>query len=160
MKKRIHLLIAALGLLVALPAVAIAQDKVAIYRWNLGNDWVEARADDEAGMLNAGYTHRTFVGYLFREPVEGTVAINRWHFVKTDDWVTVREDESSSMVRFGYTDKVLLGYAYATPRSNTVPLNRWNLIKTGDWVTVPETASADMQRFGYTNKTLVAYAPK
>ena len=149
----------AIVLMACLPYLSYGQEKIAIYRWSHGNDWVEARADEQANFEKWGYGNKTLVGYLFKEPVDGSVAISRWVNLKTNDWMTVREDESTATEGKGYTSKVLLGYAYPTPRSNTMPINRWLLPATGDWVTVPESASADMQKWGYTNKTLVAYTP-
>jgi hypothetical protein len=160
MKKQITLYVLLTLLAAGMTTAAQSQEKIAIYRWNHGNDWVEARDDEGEKMAGFGYKNKTFVCYLYQYPQEGTVAINRWHFQKTDDWVTVREDESSNMERFGYNSKILLGYAYPSPRRNTTPINRWNLVATGDWVTVPESASNSMQTFGYTNKTLVAYTPQ
>ncbi|MBN8826961.1 MULTISPECIES: hypothetical protein [unclassified Spirosoma] len=136
-----------------------SRPKVALYRWNFRNDWCDAVDAETDRFLELGYTHRTYICKVFSQPVDGTVALNRWNLTKIDDWVSVLETASADMERFGYRGKKLLGYIYVQPRANTQPINRWNLPATGDWVTVPESASADMERFGYTNKTLIGYAP-
>lgn len=144
----------------SLSAYCQNSEKTAIYRWNIKKDWVEARADEGETLAGYGYKNKTFVCFLFKEPQEGTIAINRWNLSSTGDWVSVPESASADMEKFGYTSKILLGYAYPTPKANTVAISRWYLERDKDWVTVPENASADMQRFGYINKTLVAYTPK
>jgi hypothetical protein len=156
--KTILTMIIALSL--SLSAYSQNAQKVAIYRWNINKDWVEARQEEGETLAGYGYKNKTFVCYLFREPQEGTVAINRWNLASTGDWVSVPESASADMERFGYTSKILLGYAYPSPKANTVAINRWYLDRDKDWVTVPESASPNMQRFGYINKTLVAYTPR
>ncbi len=133
--------------------------KVAIYRWNHGKDWVDAREVEESNMIKFGYENKTFVCYLFADPQVGTVPVNRWLNAKTGDWVSVPESASEDMQRFGYTSKILLGYAYASKKANTSAIYRWELPSTGDWVTVPASQSDKMLEFGYTHKTLVAFAP-
>jgi hypothetical protein len=139
-----------------------AQDgsqKIAIYRWNHGKDWVEARENEEANMIKFGYKNKTFVCNLFADPQVGTIPINRWLNAKTGDWVSVPESSSEDMQRFGYTSKILLGYGYALKRNNTYAIYRWELPSTGDWVTVPAFESEKMLEFGYTHKTFVAFTP-
>jgi hypothetical protein len=132
---------------------------ISIYRWNHGNDWVDAREDEEANMVKFGYKNQTFVCKLYAEPKEGTVPINRWLNAKTGDWVSVPEAASEDMQRFGYTSKILLGYGYQTKKPNTYAIYRWELPSTGDWVTVPAFESDKMLEFGYTHKTFVAFTP-
>ena len=134
--------------------------KIAIYRWNHGNDWADAREDETPNMEKWGYINKTFVCYLYTEPMNGTIGISRWLLPSPEDWVTAREDESDNLNKWGYKSKILLGYVFQNPRSNTMPISRWNLEKTGDWVTVPETSSAKMQEFGYVSKVLIGYTPK
>ncbi|MBK9509944.1 MAG: hypothetical protein IPO04_11000 [Cytophagaceae bacterium] len=105
-----------LSLLIILICVSIyAQNgsrKIAIYRWNHGNDWVDARENEEANMKKFGYINKTYVCNLFADPQVGTIPINRWLNSKTGDWVSVAESSSEDMQRFGYTSKILLGYGY------------------------------------------------
>ncbi len=156
--KTITTLIIALSM--SLSAYCQNTEKVAIYRWYINKDWVDARDDEGEKLVGWGYKNKTFVCYLFKEPQNGTVAINRWNLVSSGDWVTVPESASADMERFGYTSKILLGYAYPVPRANTVAINRWFLERDQDWASSPESASADVQRFGYINKTLIAYTPR
>jgi hypothetical protein len=140
-----------------------AQDspkKIAIYRWNHGDDWVEAKESEEAKMVKFGYINKTYVCSLFADPQVGTVPINRWLNSKTGDWATVPESASDDMQRFGYTSKILLGYGYDMRKPNTLTIYRWELPSTGDWVTVPADQSDKMLEFGYTHKTFVAFTPR
>lgn len=152
--------------LIAIVAMAINSNAqpttklTAVYRWNHGNDWVEAREDEESNMIKFGYINKTFVCYLFSEPQTGTVPINRWNNAKTGDWATVPENASNDMQRFGYVSKILLGYAYSSRKPNTSAIYRWELPSTGDWVTVPASQSEKMLEFGYTHKTFVAFTPR
>jgi hypothetical protein len=156
MKKRI------LIFLLGISSTAMAQQKVAIFRWyhNGDTDWVDARANEEENLLKWGYTNRTFVCYLFKEPQDGTVAITRWTLLRDKDWVSVPGTSDASMQQFGYESPIILGYAYPSPRANTIPTYRLYLERDKDWVTAPESSSSAVQGYGYINKTLVAYTPK
>ena len=151
-----------IGLLLLLASSVYAQSDagiISIYRWNYGNDWVDAKEDEAANMIKFGYKNQTFVCKLFAEPKEGTIPISRWLNAKTGDWVSVAESASADMQRFGYTSKVLLGYAYPNKRPNSYAIYRWELPSTGDWVTVPGFETDKMLEFGYTHKTFVAFTP-
>ena len=84
-----------IALSMSLSAYSQSTEKVAIYRWNYGDDWVDARDDEGEKVAGYGYKNKTFVCYLFKEPQAGTVAINRWNFDK--DWATATEDESAKL---------------------------------------------------------------
>ena len=160
MTRLFYVLVTVIGLIFNPSGRAHAQEKIKIYRWNIQqewvNDWVDAREDEEDFMQKSGYTHRTFVCYLFRTRVPGTLALYRWVKMREQEWVTMREGETMN----GYSSPVLLGFAYPDPQANTMPINEWRLEKDGDWVTVPESASNDMVKFGYSRKRLLGYTPQ